>query len=333
MDRDRPLAGLFDGIADQRVLVAVRWRGLRPHRVVHVDRIAPDLVRADLRDVATAVEGGVVEHLYRGAAHALERDVADIDVGALAEEPVTARAGRIGGPEHDVPRQIARVRQEVERVRDGAARAEVIELERRRERHLTARDGSDRSDFPLGHVGAAVDRVLADAQLPRVGNQDAVARAPLDRRLSEMDDRVALLRLRREARERRRQDGAVHVDAAEADDTRAILLGVCRRVQRHVGEDDFRLDARIDRIARAPDFQHARILDHQRADLQPGVDVGAENELAVDVDAVQIGAADRVGRDNIASRDPDAIVGGWHPRRRPGRRTRPVSRTRTANRG
>ena len=88
-----------------------------------------DLVRADVRDVASLVERRRIDRLLvQRAAHVLELHVADVHVGLLRVQRVPADALRIGRADDDVARQVADVRRAIEPSRR-VARALVIELQ------------------------------------------------------------------------------------------------------------------------------------------------------------------------------------------------------------
>ena len=93
VQRDGPLRRVVDGIAEQRE----RRGALQPrrtHHVMHVDRIAADLVRSDVCHLVTG-ERGVVQRLHGGSSHVAELRVANVDVGALTEQSVAVYAGRV----------------------------------------------------------------------------------------------------------------------------------------------------------------------------------------------------------------------------------------------
>ena len=157
-----------DGVADQRELVAVGRRRQRAAVVMHVNRIAADQV------------GRGVQRREGGAPEIAEQRVANVRVGDVHGDRVAARAGRALGADDDVARQIADVRQEVEHAVQ-VARAEVIELQRARERHDAA-VGRNRRDGPLFplvlRVDPAATRDLALLDVPRVGDDEPVAGPP-----------------------------------------------------------------------------------------------------------------------------------------------------------
>ena len=118
VNRDAPLELRLDraaihGVAQQRELRAVGRRGQRAAHVVHVKRIAADVIRRR------------VQRQVRRPSEIPEEGVADIHVGHVVGERVSPRARRVLRPHDDVPRQVADVRQKVQHAVEVARNRDV----------------------------------------------------------------------------------------------------------------------------------------------------------------------------------------------------------------
>ena len=205
VDRDAPLElrldrAAVDGVPEHRELVAVGRRRQRAAEVMHVDRVAADVV------------GGRVQRQVGRAAQVLEERVADVDVGHVDREHVAAGAGGALRADDDVPGQVADVRQKIEHAVQ-IARAEVVVLQRavERQRPAVRRNRLHRALFPLvDGVDPAAAGHFAFLDVPRVGQDEPVADLPSRDRFRQRQRRVAGARLGREAHEGRRLHAAVH---------------------------------------------------------------------------------------------------------------------------
>ena len=145
VDGDAPLELRLDRaaihrIAQQRELVAVGRRRQRAARVMHVHRVAADVVGAC-----------VVQRQVGRAPQVLEQHVADVHVGHVVGERVAAGAGGILRADDDVAGQVADVRQEIQHAVQ-IARAQMVVLQRAVERDGLAvrRNAPARSALPIG---------------------------------------------------------------------------------------------------------------------------------------------------------------------------------------
>jgi hypothetical protein len=97
---------------------------------MQVERVAADRVRAHVPHGAVGRKLRVVEDARTGATEVGEPRVADVHVGTVDEQHVPAHAARIRRADDDVARQVADVRQELQRTIRPAGTL-VIEGERR----------------------------------------------------------------------------------------------------------------------------------------------------------------------------------------------------------
>ena len=313
------LAGRADGVADERELMAAGPRLAGTEGVVEVDRVAADLIRADPHDLPVAADDRAVDRIERGAAHVTHFHVAEVDVGAVEENHVPARAARVLRADDDIAREVADVGEEGgTAVR--AAGAAMIVLQRGGQRDPRPGDRCDFERLVLRLEGAAA---LAVAQLPGVGNDNPVSRRPAGRRLRQHERRLAGQCFLAQPGEGRRLGRAVHGDAAERLDAVAHLSRVESRVESLVSDDDLCLDALANRLSRRPDFEGALVHHRQVDDFHPRVDLRIEGQPPADLDARQDGIADDVVRDGATRRDGDLLGRARHTAGRPGGRARP----------
>ena len=101
-------------------------------------------------------------------------------------------------------------------------------------------------------------------------------------------------------------------DAAEADEGGAELVRVAAGVERLIGTHELVDDIRGDRRARGAHRELAVGHRHQRADLEPRVDVGSEAEGAMDANARDGDIADRIVRDDLPVIDANDVSSDWN---------------------
>ena len=216
---------------------------------MHVDRVAADVV------------GRGVQRQIRRAPHVLEQDVADVHVGQVDAQHVPARAGGILRSNHDVPRQVPDVRQEIQHAVQIAG-AEVVVLQRgvERERSAVRRNGLHGPLFPLvDGVDPAASGDFALLDVPGIRQDESVADLPAGDRRRQRQRGVARARLGREAQERRRPHAAVHRHFAEHVDPRPELIRVRdAAAERRIGDDDLGRHVGGDRRGSGADFEDSR---------------------------------------------------------------------------
>ena len=261
----------------------------------------------------------------------------------MHRDEVAARAGCALRSDDRVARQVADVRQEVERAVQ-IARAKVIVLQRLGERDDTAvgRDRLDGPLFPLVHrVDPAGARGLALFHVARVGKHEAIAGAPASGRFSQRQRRMPGPRFDGHPGKGRRDRRAVNGELAEVEEAVPELLRIGHaRVERRVGDDDFGRTARGDRVGGRAHLEmpnrghrgHAVIAhDHQVGDPQPAVGGGGEPQRAVHGQRVRR-RGHGIDRDDMVGIDVDHMVGGRHLSALPRAGVRPAARAHAADR-
>ena len=232
-----------------------------------------------------------------------------------------ARPGGAFGPDDDVSREIADVRPE--RGRAAAAMSgRMVPVERPADGD---RGAVDSCDLDLLVAGRERPPALRLAKLPRVREDDPVARRPALQRTIECERRLRRTRITRQPREGRRLDGAVHPDPAQPDDAVPDLPRIELQVERAIGDLNFRARGGRNRPLLGADVELPVFHDDQRHHRQLRPAFGVERQPSADLDTLhRVGGLDVV-RDLPPRRNQYFRAGGRHRVRRPRRRRRPAS--------
>ena len=186
--------------------------------------------------------------------------------------------------DHDVPRQVPDVRQEIQHTVQIAS-AQVVVLQRAVEREGSAvrRNGLHGPFFPLvDGVDPAASGDFAFLDVPGIRQHEPVADLPPGDRRRQRQRGVARARLGREAQKRRRLHAAVHGHFSEDVDPRPELIRVGdTAAERRISDDDLGSHIGSDRGGSGAHFQdaagaHPHIAGHdlEVRHLQAGIDGG-----------------------------------------------------------
>ena len=111
----------------------------------------------------------------------------------------------------------------------------------------------------------------------------------------------------------------MHANRPEADDAVAELLGIARRVERTVRDDDLRPHVAGNWCGGRADLEASSGEDHQRHDREPRVGIRPKAECAFDVEAGDRAVAHGIVGHVRAGRDQHRVARGGHTSAGPGR--------------